>query len=377
MSHSLPKEEITTLTSPCAAAPTNLEIGQEYRIAAITQGSITFDVIALAIATNVLSDSVKVQVVGAPLTQDGWRGIIDYADCQLVYLENNFNNEVWGKTNIGVFPWLSSSYSGNKVAVSATFTPDATGTGIVRNNTLMGTGTLNLSAAPATINVTNNLISGTLTVANPASTTVSDNQIFSTVSFAATAGPVTFSNNIQGGAGIINLQAANTHSIIRNAFFAFSTITSFVGASGGTLTVQDTVLNNGRVDFNVAVYRPTFINNSFLADGGFINFTAGALWNNTGNTTITRATLLSQATISMNGGDAADASISINNYVGTLSGTLSFDSGTSSVLNVQNHNGTLITAGFNAIQVKIEAASSTLIADASLAQKSGYVGVLP
>lgn len=378
MSHSLIIDELPLAPSPCVSAPTGLQVGQRYRVNGTTQGLLTFDYIAEAISPTQLSSEVRVIVAGAPATQDGWRGTIDYADCQLTYLENNYGNKINEKGNIGTFPWLSANYTDNYAAPGSTFTAGPDAGEIVRRNYV--TGTLNLAAVSNTgTGVTNNVIGGFVTLANTGTTAFTQNTIDGSFNASATAVNINISTTFAARGSNINHNSPRTLVTSFLALNGFGTISTNVGAVGtGNITVTQSVIDNGTININAATYPANIsINTVFLSSGAQIIFLTAATWANTGAISINRATLSAQSTLIMNGGAAPDTTITVNNVTGLSGSQINIDPGSNDVQRVTVEAGTLNTAGFNILDSRLQGATSTLIADASFAQKSGYVGVLP
>lgn len=136
MAHHLNEIYINLATCP----PGPYITGAKYKVNGISQGNLgLFSVFTYALNATDLSANVT--------TELGWPGIIDWADCQLVYVHDNLNNEVAGKNNISNFIWFNPNVAGNRVNSISTVVFN-TFVGNMRSNDFFGA-FVNLAGANA------------------------------------------------------------------------------------------------------------------------------------------------------------------------------------------------------------------------------------
>lgn len=375
--------------SGCPTAP--YEPGSYYLITDLDQGNLEdFTILTFAIDATTLDANVTVN--------EGWQGIVDWLDCQLVYLQDNNGNQVFGKNTISNFIW-GTGFTNNYVSQIQSLTLDPLAIASFRNNYIYGTETV-ISITDGTVTVDNNIIGDSTTIrvetANVIAT-IANNQIHGdTLIELSGAGTYTLSGNeIQNAAILLN----NSQSTLTNNTVNNSTVS--ITSSSVPFILNDSRLDNDSVvnlDSGIGAGGQISVNRCSIQNDSTINFSI-SLENIESQITVSNVSVEGSSDITFNGGNGIGDSVNITNSslrgessitLPTITGIVSianFELANSGGMNVQNgignhqdgfvFDGLLNTGGFNTTSIKLEAASSLLVADVFNATKSGYVGALP
>jgi hypothetical protein len=265
MSH----EFIPSLTQGSTACPPDFQVplvpGLQYEYLGHSQGSLLFDIYAVALTVQDLSTDVHVLLLQSEAAPIPMFGLFDWENCQLTYLADLLGNSVWGAPALEQFHWGENS---------------------VYNNQVLSGG---LMVLHGNVDVHDNTVGSGSTLD---STAMDESAV------------LTFTDNDLSGQSSITLDGSGDVGINHTALSEFSSIT-------------------------VAV-------------------------------TNTQAVIVQEADLT--GG----AQINISSITDPTS-----------VIRTQVENGTLVPSAFVISESRLEAANSTLVANVTLAIKSGYVNVLP
>lgn len=375
--------------SGCPTAP--YVPGSYYLITDLDQGNLEdFSVLALAIDTTTLDANVTVN--------EGWPGIIDWADCQLVYLQDNFGNQVFGKSMITNFSWLNSDFTNNYIGQISSFDVDPVAVDSFKSNYIYGTETV-VSITEGTNTVDNNTFGDSSIVRSDTADVIAsiiNNRLHgdTTLEFTGAGTHLFNGNEVHSSNIVINSIPTNVHdNIIQNSNINLQTsdvpITIEDSFISGQISLSDAV----RVgDGQIAISRSTVTGGSnvtfsinteniseiitlsmlFIDGGSSVNFSGG---NGPGDAvTFESSTITGTSSINI---PTITGPINLSRLSMVNNATVNVQNGIGSHINVFVENGTLNTGGFDSTSIKLEAADSTLIANVLSATKSGYVGALP
>lgn len=332
--------------------------GATYIITGLVQGTLgTFDVVARALDATTLSGDVSV-FPSADVTGTGWDGQIDWADCQLLHVYDNVDNDVSGKVNVGRFPWHLpiTVHSNNIDKNSNTNLGGAAFLGVFANNSILNTGGVVIGAgAQNNANLTisgNTIIDGTLTV-----------------NYAPVAGSIVITDNFISGSSTFIIQAGGnaTSGIFQNNQIAGSSSINWLAQ--GNLNVVNTIMTESTVAlFNHTVGTLSFNQNNFSGDSSFTATESGA-----GASSVS-GTDLASSTMTLSGTNNITLSSSL---IRASTVTLTAAATPAVITAAFLERGTFSNAGFDATNIRLEDATSVLIANITDAVKSGYVNALP
>jgi len=273
-------------------------------------------------------------------------GIYDWDACNLIYVRDMFNNEVYGAA-IDIFPWYVPTYQRNFVGLGSSLVPDVTGLATVTNNRLDGVSFLDLSASEAAVEIVNNtLLSGSVvTIDGEKAISLQDN-------FLAGNSRIAFGN--------INVLAGNTipFEVIRCHLSGSSSINFPATDWRGGATLQDLHLASvSSIQFTgeddpfahegtLLVEASSFFDESVML---VLSSSAGA-----GGPTYSRLTFTTES-----------------------QGIFTDTGHASAVEDVVLEHGVLSAGLFSVVRIRLEDATSNLVGNVTDATKTGYVNALP
>lgn len=277
----------------------DLDEGSWYKVTGFSQqtgagGLPLYDVFAQAISTTRLNSSVYVvpTTPAIPATTNGWRGELDWATCELIHLQDDKGNEVWGSGNISRWPWGAPSARISNNLVKTTGVVDIAGGPntlvTFTGNQVLGSSVVSIADQQYTI--TNNVFGGTTTV---------------TITNPFMGGPFQVHRNIfNGTSSLLSVSGVDAalsdvfttrcndnivnHSTIRLGGSRMGVIENYINQS--TVSVQgmsdttDTGVFRNIINYSTVTFNSTFnaIMSPVLFEGNTLNratFTAGGVKN--------------------------------------------------------------------------------------------------